>query len=151
MAERFSPQKARELLLKQRFASLSTLMADASPYGSLVGYCMAENGAPVLLISDLAWHTRHLKADPRGSLLIVDAAAPVALAGARVTVLGVFRQVEARLVRDSYLERHPDAAIYADFADFSFWQMEPQQVHAIAGFGRIETFAGSELLTPNSG
>jgi putative heme iron utilization protein len=150
LAERFSPQNARELLLKQRFASLSTLMADASPYGSLVGYCIAESVAPVLLISDLAWHTRHLEADPRGSLLIVDEAAPVPLAGARMTVLGVFQRVEAYLVRDSYLKRHPDAAIYADFTDFSFWQMEPWQVHAIAGFGRIETFVGSELLTPNA-
>ncbi len=151
MAERFSPQKARELLLKQRFASLSTLMADGSPYGSLVGYCLAESGEPVLLISDLAWHTRHLEADPRASLLIVDDAAQVPLAGARVTILGVFRRISADLVRDLYLKMHPDAAIYADFADFSFWQMEPSQVHAIAGFGRIETFAGSELLTPNSG
>ena len=151
MAERFSPLNARELLLKQRFASLSTCMADGSPYGSLVGYSIAESGAPVLLISQLAWHTRHLEADPRGSLLIMDDAGQVPLAGARVTVLGVFRQVEAHLVRDFYLKRHPDAAIYADFTDFSFWQMEPRQVHAIAGFGRIETFAGSELLTPNSG
>jgi heme iron utilization protein len=149
LAERFSPQQARELLQKQSFASLSTLMADGSPYGSLVGYCLAQSGAPVLLISALAWHTRHLEADPRASLLIVDDAAQAPLAGARVTISGVFRRISADLVRDFYLKKHPDAAIYADFADFSFWQMEPSQVHAIAGFGRIETFAGADLLTPN--
>lgn len=151
MAERFSANDTRLLLRQQRFASLSTLMADGSPYVSLVAYSTSDCGAPVLLISKLAWHTRHLEADGRACLLICADAQGDRLAGARVSLMGRFRKVDAAAVRAGFLARHPEAAIYADFADFSFWQMEPALVHAVAGFGRIETFAGMELLTPIDG
>ena len=37
----------------------------------------------------------------------------------------------------AYLERHPDAARYADFADFSLYRFEIESGHLVAGFGRI--------------
>ncbi|MDP4824185.1 MAG: CREG family protein [Aestuariivirgaceae bacterium] len=151
MAERFSANDARLLLREQRFASLSTLMADGSPHVSLVAYATSDSGAPVLLISQLAWHTRHLQADGRASLLICADAPGDRLAGARLSLMGRFAKVDAAAVRAGFMARHPEAAIYADVADFSFWQMQPALVHAVAGFGRIETFAGTEILTPIGG
>ncbi|MDP9129394.1 MAG: DUF2470 domain-containing protein, partial [Candidatus Binatota bacterium] len=62
-----------------------------------------------------------------------------ALVGPRVTVLGRFERVEDGNLRRRYLARHPQAAMYADFADFSFWRLEPASIHGVAGFGRIET------------
>jgi putative heme iron utilization protein len=53
----------------------------------------------------------------------------------------------ARL-RRRYLARHPEAAIYADFGDFAFWRLKPEVIHAVAGFGRIETLSAAEVFPP---
>jgi hypothetical protein len=57
-----------------------------------------------------------------------------------VTVLGRFEGLE-----DKHL-RHPQAALYADFPDFSFWRLSPTAIHGVAGFGRIETLTPDEVL-----
>ena len=47
---------------------------------------------------------------------------------------------------------HPAARVYLDFPDFSFWLLEPRKIHAVAGFGRIETMEPEEVfLAPETG
>ena len=41
------------------------------------------------------------------------------------------------LPRDAYLERHPYAANYVDFSDFSFWRLEVEQCRFVGGFGHM--------------
>ena len=56
----------RSLLRRIRQGALATLMSPkGDPYCSLVNVASAPDGAPVLLISRLALHTRNLLADPR--------------------------------------------------------------------------------------
>ena len=51
-------------------AALGTLEAEGgAPYVSLVMVALDHDASPLLLLSDLADHTRNLKADPRASLL----------------------------------------------------------------------------------
>jgi putative heme iron utilization protein len=71
-----------------------------------------------------------------------------ALVGPRVTVLGRFEPVDDANLRRRYLARHNQAAMYADFADFSFWRLRPSGIHGVAGFGRIETLAPDEVFPP---
>ena len=63
----FNPQAAAKKLLREgRSGALATLMADSrDPYCSLVNVATAADGAPLLLISRLAVHTRNILADPR--------------------------------------------------------------------------------------
>jgi putative heme iron utilization protein len=144
----FSAGEARNLLRRARTATLATLNADDGiPYASLVNVATDVRGLPLLLISTLAWHTRNLMADPRASLMIAEVPpSGDALTGPRVSVMGRFMKVEEGSVRRRYLARHPAAELYAGFGDFAFWRMEPEQAHAVAGFGRIETIPAAEMF-----
>jgi len=150
----FTGFELRQLMRRARRGTLATVLKDdGTPYGSLVNLATDQRGAPVLLLSSLAWHTRNLAADPRASIMVADPRhSGDALTGARLTVTGRFRdagrpEAEAR----RYVALNPAAAQFAGFGDFSFWTFEPQLVHAIAGFGRIDThdaasvFAESDL------
>jgi putative heme iron utilization protein len=142
---------ARGLIRQAQIAHFGTLMADTGhPYVSLVNVATDPAGTPILLLSSLAWHTKNIEHDSRASILIVatPAAGQVdALQGSRVTVLGNMVLAPAS-DRRRYLAQHPQAADYCDFSDFALWRLEPRQVHAVAGFGRIATFAASEVFGP---
>jgi putative heme iron utilization protein len=150
MTERrsFSPDEARNLLRRARTATLGTLNAgDGIPYASLVNIATDVRGLPIILVSTLAWHTRNLLADPRASIMVAEVPGTGdALTGARVTVMGRFQKVAEEAVRRRYLARHPAAELYAGFGDFAFWRMAPEQAHAVAGFGRIETMGADEVF-----
>ena len=47
----------------------------------------------------------------------------------------------------TYLRRHPDAEMFANFADFSFYRMEITRAHLVAGFGRIVDLRPQDVLT----
>jgi putative heme iron utilization protein len=150
MAEKpsFSGMAMRQGLRRARTCSLSTLSRDdGTPYGSLANIATDISGRPLILISRLAWHTRNLLADARASVLVAELPATGdALVGPRVTVLGRFEPVDDVDLRRRYLARHPQAGIYADFPDFSFWRLTPSGIHGVAGFGRIETLAPDEVF-----
>jgi hypothetical protein len=145
---------ARGLVRAADRAALATLDRDGGgPSASLVLVAGAADGAPILLISRLAWHTRNLEADPRASLLIDGTAGfDQPLEGPRVTLLGRFDRLDGGPARDRararFLARHPDAALYADFGDFGLWRMTVWTAHLVAGFGRIRTIDGPDLLPP---
>ena len=146
----FSGTAMRQLLRRARTCSLSTLSSgDGTPYGSLANIATDVAGRPIILISRLAWHTKNLAAEARASVLVTEL--PMqgdALVGPRVTVLGRFEKIEDVNFRRRYLARHPQAAMYADFADFSFWRLMPSAIHGVAGFGRIETLKPEDVFPP---
>ncbi len=62
---------ARRLIRGRDRAALATSLA-GWPYASLVVTACDSDASPLLLLSDLAQHTRNLVADPRVSLLFED-------------------------------------------------------------------------------
>ncbi|MFM9859649.1 DUF2470 domain-containing protein [Pseudoxanthobacter sp. M-2] len=150
----FSPvAAARTLLRTVRTGALATLATGSGdPFASLVTVATLPDGTPVLLISDLALHTQNAKADPRASLLLAaEGSEGDPLAGARVSIGGRLRRLDKDTPEDAaarrrFLMRHPDAAGYAGFADFSVWVLEVSGAHLVAGFGRIVAIAASDLL-----
>ena len=129
----------RALLRDARRAGLATLDASGAPYASLVLVADDGAGAPILLLSDLAEHTKNLKSDPRASILVE----PVAtsgdpLAAARATFKGTIARFEDEPARARFVERHPSAAMYAGFKDFALYRMTVERIHLVAGFGRID-------------
>ena len=58
------------------------------PYCSLVNVATAADGAPLLLISRLAVHTKNILADPARSLMLDERKPGDPLEGARVMLMG---------------------------------------------------------------
>lgn len=134
-------------------ASLATLdPGTGHPYASLIIVASDASGAPTLLISTLARHTRNLVNDNRASILIDGTGATGdPLQGARVTLSGVADKTDDPSVRRRFLARHPEAEFYANFPDFSFWRLKVGGAHYIGGFGRIVDLKPSDLLTETAG
>jgi len=143
---------ARWLLRSRDRATLATLLAGGpagAPYASLVLTATAADGAPLLLISDLAQHTINIAGEKRIALLF-DGTGELdePLTGPRVTVLGHAARCDDAPLRARYLARHPSAALYAGFADFHLYRVAIERAHLVAGFGRIDWIAAGDLLPP---
>lgn len=130
---------ARALVAAGSTAALGSMeQKSATPYVSLVTVAMRPDGAPILLLSTLALHTRNLAANPRASLLFsADFGAADPLTNARVTLIGSLTATDDPAARAAYLARHPQAAQYADFGDFAFYAFDIERLHFVGGFGRI--------------
>lgn len=152
----FDPQVlTRSLLRRRRQGALATLMAEGgAPYCSLVNVASDVDGAPILLISRLAVHTRNILADPRVSLMLDERAAGDPLEGARIMVAGEAREITGAGLsglRRRYLSAHPDAEGFVEFPDFGFFRIQIDGVHLVAGFGRIVDLAPERILTDLTG
>jgi putative heme iron utilization protein len=144
----------RLLMRRQPRVALGTLLVggDRAPYVSLAMVALDHNATPLLLLSDLADHTRNLKADPRVSLLFDGTAGSVvALAGERASVQGRAVRTDDQVDRARYLRRHPDAAAYGRFRDFNLYRVEIERAHLVAGFGRIRWIDGSAVRLDTTG
>ena len=134
-------------------AALATLdAATGHPYASLGKVALAPDGCPILLLSRLARHTRNIDRDSRASLLFEPAGLVDGdpLAAARGTVLGQIvalspDTVDHAVAKATFLARHPDAAGYAEFADFRFFKLAIAGAHFIGGFGRIVEISAADL------
>lgn len=145
--EKAAATEIRSLLRCARQGSLATVDRDAGhPYVSLVLVATAPDGAPVMLLSSLARHTRNLLEDPRVSLLLAQGGGGDPLVRPRVTVIGRIAADEEPEDLARFLLRQPEAAGYAGFGDFRLFRLEPESAHLVAGFGRIETVAAGEFM-----
>jgi putative heme iron utilization protein len=139
---------AKKLLREGRSGALATLMAGSGdPYCSLVNVATAADGAPLLLISRLAVHTRNILADPRVSVMIDERKEGDPLQGARVMLMGSAAATADPEARRRYLERQPEAEMFASFADFAFYRVTLKAAHLVAGFGRIVDLEPQDILT----
>lgn len=140
---------ARRLIRASDRAVLGTVLSGAEgwPYASLVLLATDHAAQPLLLLSDLADHTKNLKADPRASLLIDGTAGlDEPLTGARVTLQGRLAPLADDAMLARYVARQPSAAFYAGFKDFNLYRMDVTRAHLVAGFGRIHWIEAAELL-----
>lgn len=120
--------------------TLSTLLADARapgfPFGTLVPFVLDERGAPVVVLSDLAVHTKNAKADPRASLLVSEPQVIDPQAGWRVTLVGRLRKLEgeegARALA-AFRARFPGPELPGFFAHV----LDVEATRFIAGFGKM--------------
>jgi hypothetical protein len=136
----------RQLLRREQRATLATSMRGA-PYASLVLIAADLDASPLLLLSDLAQHSRNIAFDPRISLLIDGTAGyRDPLTGPRLTVIGQARAVEDPRGLTRFTAHHPTSAVYSGFADFRLYRVAVERGHLVAGFGRIHWIDGRDLL-----
>jgi putative heme iron utilization protein len=139
---------AKKLLREGRSGALATLMpGSGDPYCSLVNVATAADGGPLLLISRLAVHTKNILADPRVSLMIDERKEGDPLQGARVMLMGTAAVTEDPDARRRYLDRQPEAEMFAGFGDFAFYRLTLKGAHLVAGFGRIVDLKPGDILT----
>jgi putative heme iron utilization protein len=149
----FDPQNAAKKLLREgRSGALATLMAGSGdPYCSLVNIATAADGAPLLLLSRLALHTKNILADPRVSLMIDERKPGDPLEGARVMLMGRAEATGDPEARRRYLDRQPEAETFAGFGDFGFYRVALTGAHLVAGFGRIVDLNPQDILIDLAG
>ncbi len=135
-------ERARTLVSGIQTGTLCTIAKEPAgfPYGSFVTFAM-EDANPAFFISELAEHTKNLRSDARASLLVAEGGDGDPLARGRVTLLGHGRKLMAGAERDAakqaYLQAHPNAEYYIEYADFAFWRLDVDAVRYIGGYGRM--------------
>jgi heme iron utilization protein len=139
---------------RQPHAALAT-SREGHPYVSLVALALNYDASPLLLLSDLAQHSRHVAADPRVSLLF-DGGAPQhipadPLAEPRLTLLGEAVRCDDASLLSRFTARHPAAAAYASFGDFHLYRVTIGRGHLVAGFGRISWVEDGALRFADDG
>jgi putative heme iron utilization protein len=144
-------ERCRTLAAQAKSAALSTIAREPGgfPFGSLVTVAVDAAGRPLLLLSELAEHTRNLQACSHASVLLTEPIGkhdqPLALG--RVTILGLCARVSAAEqtdVRESFLRQQPGASYYVDFEDFGFYRLEPTALRYVGGFGRMSWVSAEE-------
>ncbi|QDV21904.1 HugZ family pyridoxamine 5'-phosphate oxidase [Aureliella helgolandensis] len=134
-------ERARTMLFLNQTGVLSTHSnkCPGFPFGSTMPYALDAAGRPLFLVSSMAMHTKNLKADARCSLFVTAPDAHLDPLGAgRMTLLGSAEPVpseELAADRAAYLAAHENAKYYVDFADFSFWRLNPSELYFVGGFG----------------
>ncbi len=140
-------QLARTLVDAGGVATLSTLTPTGHPYGSVAPYSVLDEGVPIICISTMAAHTRHLLHDPRSSLLVEQAAVGGVdqLSLPRATLIGSFVPFEPTPSDvDAYLGTHPHARSYVGYRDFTWWRLDVLEVRYVGGFGVMGWSSGDE-------
>lgn len=145
--EKPSGMLARRLLRKNRTATLATLDLETggAPYGSLVLTASTMDATPLVLLSDLARHTRNFKADSRVSMVFASPGVE-AINMSRATIIGKMEPCADERLLDRFLRQHHSARNHMAFADFHLYRLAAESVHFIGGFGRIETLDAGDVM-----
>ncbi|MGA9993211.1 MAG: DUF2470 domain-containing protein [Thiobacillaceae bacterium] len=142
--------EARRFVRAHPHGILATLSKrlDGFPFGSVAPFVTDQSGAPVILISTLAEHTRNILQDNRVSLIIHPCADDMQSAG-RVTLSGRAVQLSDKTpLRNRYLRYLPQAAQYFDLHDFQFYRIDITAVRYIGGFGKIHWLEPASYHAP---
>jgi len=148
---------ARELLLKEYRGALATLSKamPGFPFGSMVPYCLDEQGRPLILISRIAQHTHNLRKDPKCSLMVGERGAEDVQAVGRLTYLAEAEQLTDPAAIEAAAERYyryfPESQSYHTAHDFDFWVLNPVRHRYIGGFGAIHWVDQLTLANPFAG
>jgi putative heme iron utilization protein len=143
--ERDFYSEARLLIRNAKTASLATAEAGI-PHAALVTLAYLPDLTPILLLSQLAIHTRHLQANPACALLLTGEppnANPQTTP--RLCLSGTAAITDDPTARAIFLERHPYAAGYADFTDFAFWKVFVTNAYYIGGFAAASHLAFAKI------
>jgi heme oxygenase (biliverdin-IX-beta and delta-forming) len=149
-------EEVRALLQKERNAVLCTISKkiEGWPFGSISPYTATNAGEPIILISEIAEHTRNLRADARVSLIVQDSnAIKDPQAGARATLIGYAMPVPEPYLEDAsrrYLQSFPNSASFFDAHDFTLFQIKVSKVRFIGGFGEIYWLDRHEIIAADT-
>lgn len=141
-----SPARQARLLVRAGRSGCLATSASGHPFASLVTPACMPDGSLLLLLSRLAEHTKHLRADPRCSVMLSGVATSVnPQTTPRVTVTGAAEIVDDPALKARFLAVHPYASLYADFGDFATWRITLVAGLLVGGFARAFRFLAPDL------
>lgn len=147
--ERDFHAEAHLLIRNAKAATLATSEAGI-PHAALVTVAFAPKPAapaPILLLSQLALHTRQLGANPSCALLLTgEPNSPNPQTTPRLCLTGTATPIANPTARAIFLESHPYASLYVDFADFAFWRIFVTDAYYIGGFGAARRLDIDKLI-----
>lgn len=145
-------QLAKALLRDNNHAALGVLHPETgTPLVSRCALGCTADGLPMTLISTLAQHTSALKTNPACSLLVGEAPAKGdPLAFPRITLIANARFIDRGSpahspLRATFLQSHPKAKLYVDFADFCFVVFDVETAALNGGFGKAYNLTPDDL------
>jgi putative heme iron utilization protein len=123
------------------------------PMTAVVPLGVSYDGNLIMLLSDLAQHSKNINIDNRVSLLLHDDQEHNWQAAHRLTVLGYLKPLRHQhydmdRLRHDYYSLHPELNEFESHPDFGFWQLHPLRFRMIAGFAQVRwlTHIESDLL-----
>jgi putative heme iron utilization protein len=122
------------------------------PFGSMTTYTVTPEGEIAIYISDIALHTKNVRADNKVGFTVFKEAVNQQ-AAARIAIIGTGKFLEDGTedyvrVAERYFSHFPPARSYSNTHNFAFFLIKPELVHYIRTFGQIYTFEGDKLATP---
>lgn len=148
-ATRAAPE-ARDIIRRSNKCALATLdRKTGTPFVTLAATALRHDCTPLIIVSNIAKHTRNIHKNAHVSLLFesLDMALDPLTKG-RVTLSGTMQPVSNALQeatdRQRFALRHPEA-FYTEFGDFSVYALETDKAHFVAGFGSTQNIPGSIL------
>ena len=137
---------AKKFLRNRDVGVLSTLHAingEAFPYGSICPFISTSESKIVILISEIALHTKNILENKKVGFTVFDMEAKNKQASGRVSLMGQIEKVnptereDYKEIEERYLTFFPEAKHYFKAHDFNFYETSPLKVHFIEGFGKI--------------
>ena len=143
--------EARELLATNYQGVLSTQSQamPGFPFGSVVPYCLDHTGQPIILISQIAQHTKNILADAKASLITFEQGADDIQAAARLTLIGEVTPLvddEIDQAAERYYRYFPQSQDYHKVHDFDFYRLNLVRLRFIGGFGRINWLEPDQVV-----
>ena len=142
-------EKARALIAERFHGVLATLSTEypGYPFGSVLPYSLDDAGWPMILVSDLAQHTKHLAENPRCSLVLREHEDGDIQQQMRLTMLADALPIED--IDPALAARHfryfPASRSYFEELNFRFLRLAPFRFHCVGGFGAAR-WIGTERL-----
>ena len=138
-----APTEVKNMMDRHNVGMVATIYVDKNkPYNSIMPFALDKKNRPFVFISELAVHTQNIEKNPNISLMVFepDKNGNV-FNGARAIFDGKFKKTtdknEIAELKKIYLKKHPDAEIFIEFEDFSFYVLEIDSIYYIGGFGDI--------------
>jgi putative heme iron utilization protein len=140
------------LLLENGTGVLGThsVEEEGFPFGSTTPYCLDDEFRPLILISDLAQHTKNIQANDKVCLFVnTQTTETNKQAFGRLSYLAHAQQVKEEAMVEKYISYFPEAREYFSAHKFMLYRLVPHRVRYIGGFGKIFWVEKDELAERN--
>ena len=128
-----------------------TLELDGYPFGSVVPFCLSRNNEIIILISDLAQHTKNIKENSKVSITLHNDDQDNIQKGWRLTIAGdavLAGKEEIADLAERYERYYPESRKYHEVHDFNFYVIKPKKGRYINGFGQIHWVDCENMMKP---
>lgn len=145
-----SVEAARHLLAHARSGALGSINPDGSPLVTLVAVATMTDGAPLLLLSQIAAHTQNILREASASLLVQgESEDPDPMTAPRLSLNGkvvALDKGEIASAKARFIDKHPGSEPYDTELDFDYYRFAIESVRFNQGFGRFRKLRPDDLL-----